>query len=156
MGISQLFYVFGSFIAGQCPPQGWESSPQLMAIDYNETHVLNPRWPPHAKFHNGQTMSLSVLLSTVSLYLLFRTNGSRKQHIDDLFLAAWVGAFYMFAGLTASLYPGTAWTDPEFRKSKEVDETPQMYAFSIGLAVLWAGWAMERKRLTAVASRKRV
>ena len=24
--------------------------------DWSDTHVFNPKWPPHAKFHNGQTM----------------------------------------------------------------------------------------------------
>lgn len=24
--------------------------------DWSDTHVFNPRWPPHAKFHNGETM----------------------------------------------------------------------------------------------------
>jgi hypothetical protein len=34
--VGNLLYAVGAFIA-----------------DYNETHVKNPRWPPHARFHNG-------------------------------------------------------------------------------------------------------
>ncbi|KAK4972597.1 hypothetical protein LTR28_012123 [Elasticomyces elasticus] len=34
-----------------------------IVVDWNETHVYNPLWPPHAKFHNGQTMSMGVFLS---------------------------------------------------------------------------------------------
>jgi hypothetical protein len=35
--------------------------------DWNETHIYNPHWPPHAKFHNGQTMSLGAALSAAAL-----------------------------------------------------------------------------------------
>jgi hypothetical protein len=30
--------------------------------DMSQTHIYNPHWPPHAKFHNGQTLSMSLLL----------------------------------------------------------------------------------------------
>src|SRR5690349_8634904 len=36
--------------------------------DWNATHVLNPRWPPHARFHNGQTMSMGMGLGLSTLY----------------------------------------------------------------------------------------
>jgi hypothetical protein len=29
-------------------------------FDCNETHVYNPNWPPHAKFHNAQTLLLGT------------------------------------------------------------------------------------------------
>lgn len=31
-------------------------------FDWNRTHIYSPRWPPHAKFHNAQTMLLGSLL----------------------------------------------------------------------------------------------
>jgi hypothetical protein len=40
-------------------------------FDWNETHVYNPHWPPHAKFHNAQTLLLGPLLGTVSLFFLW-------------------------------------------------------------------------------------
>ncbi|MGN5381810.1 DUF6640 family protein [Streptomyces lasalocidi] len=39
-------------------------------FDWNETHIYNPNWPPHAKFHNAQTMSMGTAVGTVSLYTL--------------------------------------------------------------------------------------
>ncbi|MGP3999528.1 DUF6640 family protein [Streptomyces sp. 8N706] len=42
-----------------------------LLADWNETHIHNPRWTPHAKFHNAQTMSLGVHLSAVILWLLW-------------------------------------------------------------------------------------
>ena len=37
-------------------------------------HLFNPRWPPHAKFHNGQTMLMGIFSGSLSLAILF---GSR-------------------------------------------------------------------------------
>jgi len=31
------------------------------SADWNSTHVFNPKWTPHAEFHNAQTITLSVV-----------------------------------------------------------------------------------------------
>lgn len=36
--------------------------------DFNETHVYNQNWPPHARFHNGQTMSMAAALGAATLW----------------------------------------------------------------------------------------
>lgn len=80
-------------------------------FDYNETHVKNPRWPPHAKFHNGQTMTLGTLLAIASLYFLFRPAVSITRQKENVLYAAVIGSFYCAAGLSAIWYPGTAWQE---------------------------------------------
>lgn len=43
--------------------------------DLSPSHLFNDRWPPHAKFRTGQTLSMSVLLSVLTVFLL----GGRHQ-----------------------------------------------------------------------------
>jgi hypothetical protein len=45
-------------------------------VDWNETHIYNPAWPPHAKFHNGQTMSMGAGLAAMTLWQLWRAHDS--------------------------------------------------------------------------------
>jgi hypothetical protein len=40
-------------------------------FDWNHTHIYNPHWPPHAKFHNAQTMLLGSFLGCFSLWMLW-------------------------------------------------------------------------------------
>lgn len=80
-------------------------------FDYSETHVFNPRWPPHARFHNGQTMSLGALLAAASMYYLLRPTSSIAQAKDNVFTSTLIGSFYCTAGISAILYPGTAWQE---------------------------------------------
>ncbi|KAG2177033.1 hypothetical protein INT43_007687 [Umbelopsis isabellina] len=93
-------------------------------FDYNETHVKNPRWPPHARFHNGQTMSMGVCLSLATLYYTWRSASSNLAARDSLRTAAVFASIYWLTGLSAILYPGTSWVDPEFGEGH-----PQLFIF---------------------------
>ena len=74
-------------------------------------HLWNPRWPPHAKFHNGQTMLMGMLSGSISLAILF---GFRPLTLPHFLLAAATAANYFVAMVLVPMFPGTGWTDPEF------------------------------------------
>lgn len=128
--VANIYYMIGSFIA-----------------DFNETHIYNPRWSSHAKFHDGQTMTLSVLLGATSLYLFFRRGSSRKEKQHDLFNAAVVGSLYCLSGLVAISFPGTAWADPDHKLPITYI---QAYLFSLQLVLNWLGYFLELRGLNAI------
>lgn len=74
-------------------------------------HLWNPLWPPHAKFHNGQTMLMGIFGGALSLAILF---GSRPLTLPLFLIAAAVAASYFVAMALATSFPGTAWSDPEY------------------------------------------
>ncbi|KKA26833.1 hypothetical protein TD95_000776 [Thielaviopsis punctulata] len=82
--------------------------------DLSESHIYNPRWPPHAKFHNGQTISLSILLGLATLYYTHRRPASPMQRRQDVRVAVLAGSVYWVAGLLAGAFPGASGLDPEF------------------------------------------
>jgi uncharacterized membrane protein (UPF0182 family) len=81
-----------------------------LVADWNETHIYNPAWPPHAKFHNAQTMIMGVLLGALSLYFLL-TSGRDRLRVR---VAALLAGLYWAALAPSILVPGTAFVDPEF------------------------------------------
>lgn len=113
--------------------------------DFNHTHVLNPNWPPHAKFHNGQTMSMGVGLGLASLYYTFRSTPNSAAAADSLFIAAIFGSLYWITGISAIFYPGSLAVDPEFGEG-----FPQFPLFAGLLASTWIGWWLETRVPVAV------
>ena len=118
-------------------------------FDWNETHIFNPRWPEHAKFHNAQTMLLSTGLGLTSLWLVWRPEGDRWRNFRA---AAVVASLDWITQLGSGLFPGTALIDAEFR------DRPGAYVggvmpiqpilcttFLLTLAVAWAmEWTRHR------------
>jgi hypothetical protein len=109
------------------------------AADWNETHIHNPAWPPHAKFHNAQTMSMGAALSLAALYHLWKPGGSRAG-LDS---AAIIASIYGVTQLSAGLYPGTASVDPP-----REDNWPQLKYTLPSLGLVLLGYLTERRRIT--------
>ncbi|MCX4825220.1 acetyltransferase [Streptomyces sp. NBC_01142] len=78
--------------------------------DWNETHIYNPDWTSHAKFHNAQTMSVGAALGLVGLYALWMGRGAWSH--SRLQLATGAASLYWITQLSAIFYPGTALVDP--------------------------------------------
>ncbi|ESZ99281.1 PksA [Sclerotinia borealis F-4128] len=110
--------------------------------DWNDTHVYNPRWPPHAKFHNGQTMSMGLIVGIGGLYYLYRPNASNAVEKESLYMAAFLTSLTWVTQLSAALYPGSLPMDPEFG-----DGFPQAYFCTVLLSMVAIGTALESARL---------
>ena len=98
-------------------------------------HQRNPNWPPHAKFHNGQTMLMGIGLGILSLCILF---GFRPLTLPMFLVAAAVAGVYFVAMALSTLFPGTAWVDPEFAQDwpRPLGLNPQQLVSYIVCAVL--------------------
>ncbi|KAK4962755.1 hypothetical protein LTR10_000382 [Elasticomyces elasticus] len=114
--------------------------------DYNETHVLNPTWPGHARFHNGQTMSMGVYLGLMTLWKTW----SRDQ--DCLWTATVLAAAYYITQFSAYYYPGaTAWDPPQHFSVPNI----HLYVVVPMLSLVALAQVLERWRLSEIDERGR-
>jgi hypothetical protein len=119
--------------------------------DWNETHIYNPRWPPHAKFHNAQTMLLGTCLGLLSLYFLW---SKRWRERGGLAIGTLLAALYWVTQSGSILFPGTALVDPEL-----VGRIPlvgglrfnQLAMDAILLVLLGVGYWLEHRRRAAAS-----
>jgi hypothetical protein len=73
--------------------------------DYSKTHIFNPRWPPHANFHTGQTLMMSLFLAALTIFFAWRKTSDR---VSSVIAASVFAALYWISQGFAILYPGTA------------------------------------------------
>lgn len=110
----------------------------VYVADWNETHIYNPTWPPHAKFHNAQTMSMGVALGAAVLHYLWKPNQTRAS----LDAAAVIASMYGLTQLSVAFYPGISSVDPPGENT-----WPQLMTTLPSLGFVLAGYLLERHRI---------
>jgi hypothetical protein len=114
--------------------------------DWNRTHLFNPNWPPHAKFHDAQSILLGSFLGVSGLYLLWR----RGEHPEsDLALGALLPAFFWMAQGASFVFPGAEGLEAEFP-----EKVPQIRGLwlnervpsALMLVLIALGYLAERER----------
>jgi hypothetical protein len=79
--------------------------------DWNRTHLFNPDWPPHAKFHDAQTVLLGLFLGAGGLYFL---RGGGEHPRRDLALGALLPSLFWASQAGSFLFPGAEGLEAEF------------------------------------------
>jgi len=114
--------------------------------DWNRTHLFNPRWSPHAKFHDAQTILQGSAAGGSALILLLRTSGDQQQQLR---VATWMLATFWLSMAGSILFPNTAQADPDF-----ADLIPRVAGIRMGpsavsllmLGIIGAGYYLEQRR----------
>ncbi len=74
--------------------------------DWNKTHIFNPTWPPHARFHAADMSVIVWSISAIAIWLLWRRSTEPEVGIKVallISLALWSPFLYV-----TLLVPGTS------------------------------------------------
>lgn len=115
--------------------------------DWNRTHLFNPRWTAHAKFHDAQTILQGTLGGGSALVLLLRTDGDQQRQLR---IATLLLAMFWLSMAGSILFPNTAQADPDF-----AELIPRIAGIRIGpsavslvmLTLVGVGYYLEQRRV---------
>ena len=75
-------------------------------VDWQPSHLFNPTWPPHAKFHDWAMLNHLLGTSALALWLLWRKSSEPQVAIK---VAAVIPSIFWFAFFyTTTLLPDTS------------------------------------------------
>lgn len=109
--------------------------------DLNHTHLFNPRWTPHSKYHDALTMLLGAGMGAMSLRALWRRD-------PDLEGAALPPAIFFGAMALSFAFPGAGSIAREFPDPKDRAGLAKVHegVISAGMLALTAlGYALSRR-----------
>lgn len=123
--------------------------PSGFLADWNRTHLFNPRWTPHSKFHDAITILLAAFLGIGGLYYLSRS----PKKSEELETAVLLPTLFWTSMLLAFAFPGARGLEAEFPDKVPkvgplwINEAP---ASLLMLSLLAAGYVAEKKKINSI------
>src|SRR3954453_17336405 len=77
--------------------------------DFSSTHVFNPHWNPHSRFHAAVGVFVSAGLMVLSLVCVWRKTGDAGFHLT---MSAWLAALFMGSFIPAGALPAAGFEEP--------------------------------------------
>jgi hypothetical protein len=120
-------------------PTIWYGTMPVIA-DLSDSHLLNPTWMPHAKFHLAWLLSTNSLLALFSLFLIWVKDKSIYAGLIGIFVMAgfWIAAF------SRNFYGGL-FADPNLDVSNIMGLHPNVFAFIFVSLFLVLGTYLQSK-----------
>jgi hypothetical protein len=121
-----------------------------VVVDWNHTHVFNPEWPGHARYHGLLFLNLLCGVSILSLWLMWRQSKEPELgvRVAVLILVIYRASFFYLSFLPphTSLLP-RAEEPPHFHG---LPIYPNVVASGIFIILILLGyWIYRRERLNA-------
>jgi hypothetical protein len=107
-----------------------------VAADWNDAHIFNERWPPHARFHGVTALATATALSSLNIWSLW--SGADRETVR--FFAAAVPVAYWAPFFAAPFVPGTAVDDPPHPVRRVAGVPANLLGAAATTATAVAGW----------------
>ena len=115
--------------------------------DYNATHIFNPEWSGHAKFHNAQAMTMGAITGTMALSAILFKSGDAAMKI---LFAAMLTTVYWLGQIGAAFFPGIAYFDVNTTEKAPVIfgiTIVQPYLATVFVLIVIGGYLLARREL---------
>jgi hypothetical protein len=114
-------------------------------VDFNSTHLFNPSWPGHARFHDAAMLNLLCFYSAVALWLMWRR--SAEPDIGVIVATSVPVSFWSCFYWITTAIPGTslaigAQGPPTLAG---VPVYPNVALGTVEIAIALAGYALYRR-----------
>ena len=113
-----------------------------VAADWNDSHIFNPRWPSHARFHGVVALTMTSTLAGLNLWSLWSPSTDRRT--SRLFAAA-VPVGYWTPFFLAPLVRGTGVDDPPHPIPRVVGVPTSLLGAAATTLTAVAGWLLDRR-----------
>jgi hypothetical protein len=124
--------------------------------DWNKTHVFNPVWHPHARYHAASMSVIVCCVSAIGIWLLWRRSTEPELGIKVaalLALTLWMPFFYVTSLASgSSLWIGDAATPVPYRQVAGITLYPQVVLAVVFLVLTALGYALARRDASRIIS----